>query len=204
MKKKLFFPTRLIFYWMDMSIKKIIGFGVRKIPIFPYQNLFIYIDLYLFNSTVTGNSYKELLETKFFPFAKKRGWVKTFHFMQGGATPHRTKEVFKAVYNVCGNRVNGLGYPKFAHRGIEWSPYSPDLNPCDFFLWRSTTTTTTTEELKAIRNTSNSISDETSSKVLCSFRKRIVARVVMVNTSKIFIIKFINFKKCLINVWKYN
>ena len=77
------------------------------------------IYLYFFDSTVTGNSYKELLETKFFPFAKKRGWVKTFHFMQDGATPHRTKEVFEAIYNVYGNRLIGLGYPKFDHGGIE-------------------------------------------------------------------------------------
>ena len=55
--------------------------------------------------------------------------------MQDGATAHHTKEVFEAIYNVYGNRVIGLGYPKFAHGGIEWPPYSPDLKPCDFFLW---------------------------------------------------------------------
>ena len=54
--------------------------------------------------------------------------------MQDGATPHRTKEVFKAIYNVYRNRVIGLGYPKCAQGEIEWPPYSPDLNPCDFFL----------------------------------------------------------------------
>ena len=91
------------------------------------------IYLYFFDSAVTGNSYKELLETKSFPFAKKRGWAKTFHLSQDGATPHHTKEVFEAIYNVHGNRVIGLRYPKFAHGGIEWPPYSPDLNPCDFF-----------------------------------------------------------------------
>ena len=48
------------------------------------------IYLYFVDSTVTGNSYKELLETKFCPFAKKRGWAKTFHFMQDGATSHCT------------------------------------------------------------------------------------------------------------------
>ena len=82
------------------------------------------IYLYFFDSTVTGKSYKELLETKFFPFAKKRGWVKTFYFMQDGATPHRAKEVFEAIYNVYGNRVIGLGYPKLAHGAIEWPPCS--------------------------------------------------------------------------------
>ena len=39
------------------------------------------------------------------------------------------------TYKVYGDRVIGLGYPKFAQAGIEWPPYSPDLNPCDFFLW---------------------------------------------------------------------
>ena len=29
----------------------------------------------------------------------------------------------------------GPGYPKFAKGGLEWPPYSPDLNPCDYFLW---------------------------------------------------------------------
>ena len=55
--------------------------------------------------------------------------------MQNGATPHRTKEVFEAIYNVYENRVIGLGYPKFAYSEIEWPPYSPDLNPCNFFSW---------------------------------------------------------------------
>ena len=167
---------------MDMSINKIIGSEVWKIPISPYQNLFIVkgIYLYFFDSTVNGNSYKVLLETKFFPFAKKRGWVKTFHFIQYGATPHRTKEVFDAIYNVYVNRVIGLGYPKFANGGIEWAPYSPDLNLCDFFLWGyfkdhcySRNPTTTDELMKAIRKTVNSISDEILSEVLYSFRKTI-------------------------------
>ena len=38
--------------------------------------------------------------------------------MQDGATSHRTKEVFEAIYNVYGNRVIGLGYPKFSHGEI--------------------------------------------------------------------------------------
>ncbi|GBM34527.1 hypothetical protein AVEN_43185-1 [Araneus ventricosus] len=28
-----------------------------------------------------------------------------------------------------------LGYPKSKNMGIDWPPYSPDLNPCDSFLW---------------------------------------------------------------------
>ena len=65
------------------------------------------IYLYFFDSAVTGNSYKKQLEMKSFPFAKKRGWVETFHFMQDRATSHHTKKYFEAIYNVYGNRVIG-------------------------------------------------------------------------------------------------
>ena len=52
-----------------------------------------------------------------FRLQKKRSLVKKFHFMQGGVTPHRIQKVFKAIYNVYGNPVIGLGYPKFAQGG---------------------------------------------------------------------------------------
>ena len=100
--------------------------------------------------------------------------------MQDWATPHRTKGVFEAIYNVYENRVIGLGYPKFPHEGIEWPRYSSDLNPCDFSLWGyikdhcySENPTTTEELMKSIRKIVNSISDEILSKVLYSFWKRI-------------------------------
>ncbi|XP_015117728.1 histone-lysine N-methyltransferase SETMAR [Diachasma alloeum] len=93
------------------------------------------IHVEIWDGTITGESYLEMLETKFFPFAKKKGLVKDFYFMQDGATPHRTNDVFAALHKVYGDRVIGLGYPHFARAGMEWPPYSPDLNPCDFFLW---------------------------------------------------------------------
>ncbi|EZA53834.1 hypothetical protein X777_06699 [Ooceraea biroi] len=74
--------------------------------------------LQFFEGTVTGESYKEL-ENKFFPYAKKRGLVNRFYFMQDEATPHRTRDVFESIHKVYGNRVIGLGYPKFAHGGLE-------------------------------------------------------------------------------------
>ena len=87
--------------------------------------------------------------------------------MQDGSRPHHTKEVLETIYNVHGNRVIGLEYPKFADEKIEWPSYSPDLNRCDFFLWgyikdhyHSEKSTATEELMKAIRKTVNSISDE--------------------------------------------
>ena len=55
--------------------------------------------------------------------------------MQHGATPHRTKDVFQAIHCVYGTRVIGLGYPEIAKGALKWPPYSPDMNPCDYFFW---------------------------------------------------------------------
>jgi len=136
--------------------------------------------LQFFEGTVTSQSYKELLETKFFPHAKKRGLVKNFHFMQDGATPHRTREVFESIHEVYGNRVIGLGYPKFAHGGLEWPPYSPDLNPCDFFLWGylkdkcyAVQPQNTAELINSIKKCTRSIPTSMLDNVFQSFCKRL-------------------------------
>ena len=65
----------------------------------------------------------------------KKKLANNFFFMQDGAKPHRTQEVFQGIHRVYRTRVIGLGYSKFSNRGLEWPPYSPDMNPCDYFLW---------------------------------------------------------------------
>ncbi|GBM56798.1 hypothetical protein AVEN_145974-1 [Araneus ventricosus] len=56
-------------------------------------------------------------------------------FMQDGATPHPTNEVFDLLEEHFNERIVSLGYPKSKNMGIDWPSYSPDLNPCDSFLW---------------------------------------------------------------------
>ncbi|GBO19104.1 hypothetical protein AVEN_120695-1 [Araneus ventricosus] len=56
-------------------------------------------------------------------------------FMQDGATPHRTNEVFDLLDEHFNERIVALGHPKSKYMGIDWPPYSPDLNPCYSFLW---------------------------------------------------------------------
>ncbi|GBN75338.1 hypothetical protein AVEN_6332-1 [Araneus ventricosus] len=56
-------------------------------------------------------------------------------FMQDGARPHRTEKVFRFLDEYFGNRVIALDYPKFTGTGMDCPPYSPDLTPCDYFLW---------------------------------------------------------------------
>jgi len=100
--------------------------------------------------------------------------------MQDGATPHRTQEVFETIHKVYGNRVIGLGYPKFAQGGLEWPPYSPDLNPCYFFLWGyikdncyAGNPETVPDLVAAIKKVVSNIKDDILEKVFTSFRKRI-------------------------------
>ena len=50
-------------------------------------------------------------------------------WMQDGAPCHRTNVVRNKLGEVFRNRIIGLRH------AVEWSPCSPDLTPCDFFLW---------------------------------------------------------------------
>ena len=55
--------------------------------------------------------------------------------MQDGARPHRTSDVFECLHKVFDNRVIGLDFDSHYDGRIELPAYSPDLNPCDYFLW---------------------------------------------------------------------
>ena len=85
--------------------------------------------------TIIGDVYAELLQTEFFPWARRKRIINKIYFIQAGATSHRTSNVFVALLEVYGARVIGLGYPKFATGGMEWPLCSLDLNPADFYFW---------------------------------------------------------------------
>ena len=93
------------------------------------------IHYHFIEGNVNGAVYDDLLRTKFFPKIKSQRKVEKYWFMQDGATPHRTHQVFETLFGTFGVRVLGLNYQKFAREGLEWPPNSPDLNPLDFFLW---------------------------------------------------------------------
>ena len=52
-----------------------------------------------------------------------------FWWAQDGAPPHQTVAVSTWMIEVFGRKIIALNHP------IEWPPRSPDLTPCDFFLW---------------------------------------------------------------------
>ncbi|GBM52615.1 hypothetical protein AVEN_16730-1 [Araneus ventricosus] len=56
-------------------------------------------------------------------------------FIQDGTRPHQTPAVFDFLSEHFNDRVIALDYDKHAGNSMEWPPFSPDLTPCDFFLW---------------------------------------------------------------------
>ena len=50
-------------------------------------------------------------------------------WFQDGAPAHRTRAVHDNLQTLFPRRVVGLGHP------VDWTPRSPDLTLCDFFLW---------------------------------------------------------------------
>lgn len=80
---------------------------------------------FFFEEYVTADSYLQLLQTVLWPAARHRG--KTFQ--QDGAGPHYALSVRGWLDQKFPGRWIGRRGP------IEWPPRSPDLTPCDFFLW---------------------------------------------------------------------
>ena len=138
------------------------------------------------DQNVNGRLYKELLEEKFIPFAKGMKAVDRHWFMQDGALPHRTSDVMEVLDEHFTGRVMGLGYASKFGGGMDWPPYSPDLNPCDFFLWGYlkdkvyAANPRTLEDLKtAITREIAAIDQDTLKNVVLGFESRLHAVVEM-------------------------
>jgi hypothetical protein len=108
--------SKRITIWAAVSKQSVIG------PIFIEEN-------------VNSHNYVELLENKFIPAVQRLGNLNRSWFMQDGARPHRTPEIFDLLEKHFQERVIAFEYPKFKGKGFDWPTYSPDLNPCDFWLW---------------------------------------------------------------------
>ena len=98
-----------IMVWCALSKKEIIG---------PY---------FFENETVNQYSYKRMLRYFFFP--KVRDYPDDIMFQQDGAPPHFANSVRQYLDTKLPNRWIGRGGP------IPWPARSPDLTPCDYFLW---------------------------------------------------------------------
>lgn len=81
---------------------------------------------YFFQESVNQHNYLEMLRDFFWKRHCQVSNFQKYYFAQDGATPHTANIVQKYLKS------------KFSNRFIDkekWPPRSPDLNPCDFFLW---------------------------------------------------------------------
>lgn len=86
---------------------------------------------FFYDVNLTGDLYLEMLDELIIP-AIQQAYGNNFRnvwFMQDGAPAHRRITVSQRLREVFGQRIMALGFP------VEWPPRSPDLTPCDFFLW---------------------------------------------------------------------
>jgi hypothetical protein len=81
---------------------------------------------YFFSASVNQNNYLSMLKDFFWPKQLRTADYKKYFFQQDGATPHTA------------NRVQTWLTTKFGEKFVNkkmWPPRSPDLNPCDYYLW---------------------------------------------------------------------
>ena len=111
------------------------------------------------DETVTATRYIECLRDNFIPFVQGMK-LHNMWFMQDGARPHRTTDVFLFLEEHFNERVMALDYNKDCDKGLDWPPYSPGLNPCDFFLWGCVKDKVYLNNPKTISDLKNAIQNE--------------------------------------------
>lgn len=84
---------------------------------------------FLFRETMNGERYLNMLENRVWPALSTFDNIENMVFMQDGAPPHFASNVRQWLDNRFPGRWLGRRGPH------EWPARSPDLTPCDFFLW---------------------------------------------------------------------
>ncbi|KAK2954616.1 putative transposable element tc3 transposase [Blattamonas nauphoetae] len=129
---------------------------------------------YFFAEKNAGVVYRSLLTEFFFPALRGRSHFDTQYFMQDGASPHTAIDTRTKLNQTLPNRWIGMYGP------MEWPARSPDMTPCDYFLWGPLTdkvyasSPDTIEELKnAIRTEMGHIPLEMCQNAVRSFAARV-------------------------------
>ncbi|KAG4075258.1 hypothetical protein HA402_003049 [Bradysia odoriphaga] len=142
------------------------------------------IYLTFFDETVEHENYIEMLDKEFIPFLSRNNLLEEAYLMQDGATPHTCNATLDFLNPHFHDRVISGRYQERFGYGLSWMAYSPDLNPCDFFLWGYLKSKAymnrpkTIDELKAeILRSATNVSSEMLDRVVKNFKKRLVAVV---------------------------
>ena len=80
--------------------------------------------------TIKTANYLKMLQMKMIPALKRKKLFESCIFQQDGAPAHCSKEAIEWLTEKFGEERLISRNSSFA-----WPPYSPDLNPRDFFLW---------------------------------------------------------------------
>ena len=94
---------------------------------------FFFEDEYENRVTVNSERYIAMMQAKFIPALRKKRTVdkNTVIYQQDGAPPHCSNISLEFL------RRHFPGDQLISRcTDFSWLPYSPDLNPCDYFLWR--------------------------------------------------------------------
>lgn len=81
---------------------------------------------YFFDGNVNQHNYLNMLKNFFWKGHVTARDFRKYYFLQDGAKPHTADKVQSYLKSKFGNRLIDKS---------KWPPRSPDLNPCDFFLW---------------------------------------------------------------------
>ena len=81
------------------------------------------------NIRVTGDSYLHMLRTKVWPEIRQRARRQKWIWQQDGAPVHVGRATIEWLEETFEGRVISR------NSDVEWPPYSPDLNPLDYFFW---------------------------------------------------------------------
>ena len=80
--------------------------------------------------TIKTDNYIKLIKGKLIPALKRKGNIKKCIFQQDGAPPHCSRVAIDWLTEKFGEERLISRNSKFL-----WPPYSPDLNPLDFYFW---------------------------------------------------------------------
>lgn len=86
---------------------------------------------FFYENTMTGAKYLDLINDSILP-ELQRIYGNNFNrlwWFQDGAPAHRVIIVRERLQELFGTRIVSLNHE------VEWPPRSPDLTPCDYFLW---------------------------------------------------------------------
>ncbi|GFX94615.1 uncharacterized protein TNCV_3088441 [Trichonephila clavipes] len=81
-------------------------------------------------ATVTGERYADMLQNRIIPSLTDKHLLERTIFMQDGAPPHISRRVKDLL-----RRSFGDDHVLSHHFHHAWPPSSPDLSPCDYWLW---------------------------------------------------------------------